>query len=585
MKLKSFIIFIVCILLTSLLPFKTKAAGPIVNPNKVYSYVQMVSDIQNLQKAYPDFIRVKVIGKSEYGRSIYAVGLGNGNTNLFINGSHHAREWMTTTLNMYMIENYASAYRSNTKISGYSARSILDLSTIWFVPMVNPDGVILQQQGLNAFPKNVQASLIKMNGGSKNFNSWKANGKGIDLNRQYNALWKNIKNSPKGPSLKNFKGYAPETAAETKAIVKFVNEINPEMAISYHSSGHILYWNFLQDSARYKRDLVYAKTINKMTGYSLVNPGKNPSGGGFTDWFIYTKKKPAFTPEIGRYVIETSLPLTEFNGVWRENQAVGLYAAQESIKLLEARMAKSVQDLSKKLNTLVQSANQLKVYYNDNIKDSSSLAANQKFMDLYNQVNRNYQSLSPLVGKMPTRYQAGMLNQLKVVQAQLTNAHNFIDIVKQGDQILALNSSLHNILNAGTINSTAVNQYNQLVLSKTKVEAAIKKMYGTSVQNIALKKYIIPVTITIENNRLEIERYQLSLLIDTSIQQKNIDLAKQQLLQLDQLEKDSAAIKVKGNLQYPGQYPVYPLIEKYLSDYKNTLMERLAALENLGEDQ
>lgn len=305
----------------------------IVNPHKTYTYNNMASDIKKLKNAYPDLITYKSVGKSEYGRNIYAISIGKGNATAFINGSHHAREWLTTNLNMYMIEEYAKAYERNSKIGGYSARSILNSTTLWFIPMVNPDGVTLQQHGLQAFPKSTHNSLIRMNNGSKNFKRWKANAKGVDLNRQYNAGWATIKNNPGKPYYENYKGKSPHTAAETKAVLKLVNEINPQIAVSYHSSGRILYWNYKQPPANYSRDHIYAKRIGKLTGYSLVYPGPNPSGGGFTDWFIHTKKRPAFTPEISPYVGPTNVPLSEFPRVWRENRAVGLYVGQESAKL------------------------------------------------------------------------------------------------------------------------------------------------------------------------------------------------------------------------------------------------------------
>ncbi|WP_242035288.1 M14 family zinc carboxypeptidase [Mesobacillus harenae] len=219
------------------------ASSTIVNPNQVYSYHDMINDINKLKQKYPDLVHVKVVGKSEYGRNLYAVSLGKGPATVFINGSHHAREWMTTTLNMVMIEQYAAAYQKNTKIKGYDARKILNSTTIWFMPMINPDGVTLQQEGLKAFPKKDHKALIKMNAGSKNFKRWKANGKGVDLNRQYNAGWKAIK-GPTAPSYKNFKGKTPESAVEVKAVLKLVAEIDPEMAVAYHSSGQILYWNY-----------------------------------------------------------------------------------------------------------------------------------------------------------------------------------------------------------------------------------------------------------------------------------------------------------------------------------------------------
>ncbi|VEF49621.1 peptidase M14 carboxypeptidase A [Bacillus freudenreichii] len=308
-----------------------------VDPHRVYSYSHMAVDMASLQKAYPDLIKYKVVGKSEYGRNIYAVSLGKGKPTAFINGSHHAREWLTTNLNMYMIEQYAKAYEKNTKIQGYDVRKVLNETTIWFMPMVNPDGVTLQQQGLKAFPKSTHASLIVMNNGSSNFKRWKANAKGVDLNRQYDAGWATIAGSPGRPSYKNYKGKAPATAAEVKAVLKLDAEIDPEIAVAYHTSGKILYWNYKQTGAAYNRDHAMAKTIGKMTGYGLVYPKSTPSGGGYTDWFIQARKRPGFTPEISKYYYETSPPLSEFSGAWRENQAVGLYVAQESAKLHKAR--------------------------------------------------------------------------------------------------------------------------------------------------------------------------------------------------------------------------------------------------------
>lgn len=334
--------FIALILLFSsfLYPIEAEAATNIVNPYQTYTYEQMVKDIKKLEKKYPDLIRSKVIGKSEYGRDIYAFSLGKGDATVFINGSHHAREWLTTNLVMYMAEQYAKAYKGKKKIDSYNVQKILNSTTIWFVPMVNPDGVTLQQKGLKAFPKKDHAALIKMNLGSKNFKRWKANAKGVDLNRQYDAGWKTIKYSPSGPRYKNYKGKAPHTAKETKAIVKFVEDINPEISVAYHSSGKIIYWNYKQAKKEYERDHQYAKKLRNITGYALVYPGKNPSGGGLTDWFIYKKKRPGFTIEISRYVGETNPPISEFSTAWKENKVVGLYIAQEGYKLFLDRVEK-----------------------------------------------------------------------------------------------------------------------------------------------------------------------------------------------------------------------------------------------------
>ncbi|WP_235999567.1 M14 family metallocarboxypeptidase [Heyndrickxia sporothermodurans] len=329
------ILFFCCMCMPSSLSSVHAASKDIVNPNQTYTYNKMVRDIKKLAKKYPSIIHYRTIGKSEYGKPIYAISLGTGKSTVFINGSHHAREWLTTNLNMYMLDQYAQYYLSNKKINGYDVKKILSQTTIWFVPMVNPDGVTLQQSGLKAFPKKDHAKLIKMNEGSKNSKRWKANGKGVDLNRQYDADWKHIKSNPGKPSWSLYKGKAPVTAKETKAIVAFVKKINPEMTVAYHTAGKILYWNFHQSKALYKRDLAYAKAIGKLTKYKLIYPEKNPSGGGLTDWFISKYKRPGFTLEIGTYPGNTNLKVSQFKQSWKENKFVGLYVAKHGYSLFK----------------------------------------------------------------------------------------------------------------------------------------------------------------------------------------------------------------------------------------------------------
>ena len=340
----------------------------IVNPRQKYSYKQMVSDIKSLQKKYPDIIKFEEIGKTEYKRKIYAVMLGEvgkeeGKAQVFINGAHHAREWLTTNLNMHMLEQYAKAVNSDKKFDGYNIKKILKSCNIWFVPMVNPDGVVLAQKGASAFPKDKRKGLISMNKGSKNFDRWKANGKGVDLNRQYDADWKTTATlGVTKPNYQHYKGKKKVSAAETKAIVKFVNKIKPVMAVAYHSTGKVLYWNYKQNKANYKRDKVYADKISSLTGYRLIyHNGGNTTGSGFTDWFVLKQKSPGFTPEICKSRFESSPPVSEFDKTWSENRKVGAYVASESIKLHE-KWAKVTGFFSRTRNAISKMNNANKSY-------------------------------------------------------------------------------------------------------------------------------------------------------------------------------------------------------------------------------
>jgi glucan-binding YG repeat protein/murein tripeptide amidase MpaA len=300
----------------------------IVNPRQTYTYERMVSDINSLKKHYPYLIQTEVIGKSVDGRDLHAVKVGNGSKEIFINGSHHAREHMTTNLLMEMIDEYAKSYADGTNFSGYNTRKLLNNVTIWFVPMVNPDGVTLVQKGhLSAKNPNY---VLMLNNNSRDFSTWKANVRGVDLNRQYPADWATIANNTGKPSPQNYKGTKPLSEPEAIAVYNFTKKHQFKTAVAYHSSGQILYWYFKQAGSIYNRDYLLALKYSSMTGYSLVKPVTNPSGGGFTDWFIQDMKQPGFTPEISPFTYGKPVPLSNYDRIWNENKAAGLMLADDA---------------------------------------------------------------------------------------------------------------------------------------------------------------------------------------------------------------------------------------------------------------
>lgn len=309
----------------------------IVDPYQVYSYTLMLEDMNRLAAAYPDLIQLKTIGTTVFGREIKALKLGRGEASILIDGSQHAREWISTNLILYMIDRYAYAYEHNMKYDEYVVRELLDNCSIWFVPMVNPDGVTLQQEGVGAFPEYYRSYLLSMNGGSYNFKRWKANAEGIDINRQYPAMWTGIRNSPAYPMYKNYKGAEPADTAEAQSMIHFTYNADPEITLSYHTSGEVLYWYFHNAPENLARDKGIANTITRMTGYGQVQPAADPSGGGYTDWFIAQFGRPGFTAELGHYQEETEVPLWAFDEIWGENQTMGLYLASEGYKLWNGR--------------------------------------------------------------------------------------------------------------------------------------------------------------------------------------------------------------------------------------------------------
>ena len=159
------------------------------------------------------------IGKSVEDRDIIALKLGRGEKEIFINGAHHAREYITSILILNQIEYIAKAYESGTKIGEYDVKSLLDEVSIWFVPLVNPDGVELCREGIVSV-KDKQA-LSGFYDIKRIFTDWKSNISGVDLNRNYNARWETIPRTVNKPSSRFYPGPNAFSEPETIALRDF----------------------------------------------------------------------------------------------------------------------------------------------------------------------------------------------------------------------------------------------------------------------------------------------------------------------------------------------------------------------------
>lgn len=61
----------------------------------------------------------------------------------FTVGSIHANEWITSPLLMKFLEDLCLAYVEGSNLYGYNVRNILEYTSLYIVPMCNPDGVNL----------------------------------------------------------------------------------------------------------------------------------------------------------------------------------------------------------------------------------------------------------------------------------------------------------------------------------------------------------------------------------------------------------------------------------------------------------
>lgn len=299
----------------------------VVSTDVSYTYAVLTRNIQGLKARYP-FLQVGSAGRSVLGKTLYSLRLGTGPNHVLFNAAHHALEWITSPLLMKFTEEFLKAYAKNGMMGGYSPRRIWSESSIFLVPMVNPDGVDLVLNGLQPENPNYR-NLLRWNGGSPDFSQdWQANNRGVDLNHNYNAAWQLSKDAEEqygitGPGPTRYSGPYPESEPETQAMVRFTRSRDPRLVIAYHTQGRVIYWNF-QDMAPPEAEEI-GRRMAEISGYTLGETIGIASYAGYKDWFIQDFRRPGYTVEVG--LGKNPLPISQFNEIYRENEGLLLYAS------------------------------------------------------------------------------------------------------------------------------------------------------------------------------------------------------------------------------------------------------------------
>lgn len=263
-----------------------------------YDYATLTKELNEFRTKHPE-IPVFSIGKSVEERNLYAIRLGSGTKRVFFHGVHHGMEWLTAKLLMEFAKDLGDGL--------YDADTLWKKSTLYLVPMVNPDGVEIAKSG----------------------KPWQANARGVDLNHNYDALWHRSKLAEveygiTEPGPTRYSGAYPESEPETKALVNFTRQNSFDLTLAFHSQGEVIYWDFCGTAP--EESLAYLDRFEEVSPYLRDAPEGIASYGGYKDWFIQTFKKPGFTIEIG--VGKNPLPLEDFPEIYKRTLPLMLEALQ-----------------------------------------------------------------------------------------------------------------------------------------------------------------------------------------------------------------------------------------------------------------
>jgi g-D-glutamyl-meso-diaminopimelate peptidase len=272
-----------------------------------YTYDDMKKDLAGLAARYPDTMSYRSYGISADGRDLYVATLGNPDApkQVIITAGMHAREYVNPFVVMQQLEYYLAHY-DTVRYDGHMLRDLFTEVCFVIVPMTNPDGITLAQEGIDAIrSEEIRQTVRDICGdmSTKALNDylnmyWKSNALGVDINRNFDVLWNEHYDGVGRPSVKNYKGTAAMSEVETAYLVALTESLsNPVASVCLHSQGEIIYWRCFQEGALEVQNERLAKIAARVTGYGIID--ENQSEPSYSNWTILAHGIPTITVETG----------------------------------------------------------------------------------------------------------------------------------------------------------------------------------------------------------------------------------------------------------------------------------------------
>lgn len=293
------------------------AAGPngeiYAETHSLYTYTDVEADLNAFRSLYPKLVSVDSLGETVDGRKIYRMTIGNRNASnhILVFAAMHAREYLTSQLVMKEADALLKNLKAGTGSYGnLSYQALMKDTAVDIIPMSNPDGVSLSQLGLAGALKNSTKETIQKICASKNYtdidgllkHNWKNNAEGVNVNRNFDYGW-SAEISTSAPDADQYKGSAPLSSAEAKALVQATTEYPVKRVISYHTQGNIMYWDYEgnTDAAYVEKQKKLNDAIHTVTNYTLSRDDTQllaTEGACYKTWACY-QGIPCVTIEVG----------------------------------------------------------------------------------------------------------------------------------------------------------------------------------------------------------------------------------------------------------------------------------------------
>jgi putative gamma-D-glutamyl-L-diamino acid endopeptidase 1 len=297
--------------------------------SSLYTYGEFQRDMAVIKKNAGAALRVDEIGQTVDGNKLYDFRVGNpaAERHLLVFGGIHAREYITAQLVMRQLVQLLSDQSMNGSYENMAVRELLSNTEIHFIPMANPDGIGISQLGLEGLRTEAVRETVRQIASKDGkalteayLRQWKSNANGVDLNRNFDALWESYNDHLGHASADHYKGTAPECELESKALADLTRQFQFDATLSYHTQGEVIYWNFGQEGELKDMSLLLANRVSELTGYRLDGNFQALDTAGYKDWAISKMGIPSLTIEAGHG--GNPVDPAQMDAIWRENKDV-----------------------------------------------------------------------------------------------------------------------------------------------------------------------------------------------------------------------------------------------------------------------
>jgi predicted deacylase len=233
------------------------------------------SRLEELQAAAPERVSLHVLGQSIEKREIRGIevrGKGREKPAILLNGTMHAREWLSPMTTTYMAEHLVADYPDDERV-----KNILDKTRVIIVPILNIDGFEYTWSDDRYWRKN------------------RRDGVGVDLNRNWGAYWA----ASSDTSSETYPGTSGFSEPETAAWRDFASAL-PKVAafVDWHTPFETVMCPFFgsddpphhaSEHTSWAKEM--AQAINQKHGEMYGDCGglraNRAKGGGISiDWFV-----------------------------------------------------------------------------------------------------------------------------------------------------------------------------------------------------------------------------------------------------------------------------------------------------------